>query len=175
MVKRNDLLDQQTANVKNNIMKIVKCLILSVLISSCCTTRVCKVERAEKKIYNLTQKFPELLQKGDTIVLQDTIKLDPVLADTSFVDSPSDTIIVIKDKIKIQYIRQDSIIYLSGECEGDTIYITNEVPVEKVVIRKPTFAERAKDWTWFLFAVAALLLVARIFFKDFFKIFNIFK
>jgi len=155
--------------------KIVFFLIFGLLVSSCCTTRLCKIERAEKKILKLTDKFPELLQNNDTIVLKDTIKIDPVIVDTSFVDGSSDTIIVIKDKITIKYVKQDSIIFLTGECEGDTIFITHEVPVEKIVIRNPTFAERAKEWTYFCFAIAALLLVARIFFKDIFKIFNIFK
>ena len=155
--------------------KIVFFLIFGLLVSSCCTTRLCKIERAEKKILKLTEKFPELIQNNDTIVLKDTIQIDPVIVDTSFVDNSNDTIIVIKDKITIKYVKQDSIVFLTGECEGDTIFITHEVPVEKIVIRNPTFAERAKEWTYFLFAIAALLLVARIFFKDIFKIFNIFK
>ena len=152
-------------------------MIFAFLISSCCTTRVCEIDRAEKKILKLTEKFPELL-KNDTIVFHDTIQIESVQVDTSFVEDPfvdQDTIIVIKDKVTIKYIRKDSMIYLSGECEGDTIYIEKEIPVDNVVVRERTFAEKAKEWTYLLFAVAALLLVVRIFFKDVFKIFNIFK
>lgn len=153
--------------------KTIIILLFGLLISSCCTTRQCKVERAEKKIYNLTQKFPELISANDTIVLEDTITIPTIIADTSFVNvSSTDTVIITNDKITIRYIKKDSLIYLSGECEGDTIYITNEVPIEKIVVRKPTFAERAKDWTYFLFAIAALLLVVRVFFKDIFTIFK---
>lgn len=156
--------------------KYVIIFLFCLIVSSCCTTRHCKIERAEKKIYNLTQKFPELLKTNDTIVVSDTIRFETIIADTSFIDiSSNDTIIVTNDKITIRYIKKDSIIYLTGECEGDTIYITHEIPVEKIVIRKPTFAERAKDWTYFAFAIAALLLVLRVFFKDIFKVFNIFK
>jgi hypothetical protein len=157
--------------------KIVFIFIFSILLSSCCTTRLCKIDRAEKKILKLTEKFPELIDK-DTILFQDTIRIESVLVDTTFVDDPfldSDTIIVIKDKIKIKYIRKDSLIYLSGECEGDTIFIEKEIPVEKVIVRERSFAEKAKELTYFIFAIASLLLVIRIFFKDVFKIFNIFK
>jgi len=144
-------------------------------LSSCCTTRICKIERAEKKISKLTEKYPELLDK-DTIILKDTITINDIIADTSFIDTPTtDTIIITKDKLTIRYIKTDSIIYLEGNCEGDTIYITNEVPVETIVVRELTWREKAKEYTYLLFAIAALLLVIRIFFKDFFKVFKIFK
>lgn len=151
-------------------------IIASVFLTSCCTTRQCKVEKAEQKIYDLTQEFPELQKQIDTIIVSDTIQIETISVDTSFNSSFSaDTIIVEKDRIKIKYIKTDSVVYLTGECEGDTIFITKEVPVEKIIIKEPTFAEKAKDWTYFVFAIAALLLVVRIFFKDVFKVFNIFK
>jgi hypothetical protein len=149
---------------------------VSFILTSCCTTRQCKVEKAEQKIYDLTQEFPELQKQIDTIIVSDTIQIETISVDTSFNSSVSaDTIIVEKDRIKIKYIKTDSVVYLTGECEGDTIFITKEVPVEKIIIKEPTFAEKAKDWTYFVFAIAALLLVVRIFFKDVFKVFNIFK
>ena len=151
-------------------------LFLAFVLTSCCTTRQCEVDRAEQKIYELTQKFPELTTQNDTIIVRDTIIFETISVDTSFIfTTNSDTIIVENDKIKIKYIKKDSVIYLMGECESDTIIITNEIPVEKVIVRKPTFAEHAKDWTFFVLAIAALLLVLRIFFKDIFKVFNIFK
>jgi hypothetical protein len=151
-------------------------IIVSFILTSCCTTRQCKVEKAEQKIYDLTQEFPELQKQIDTIIVSDTIQIETISVDTSFNSSVSaDTIIVEKDRIKIKYIKTDSVVYLTGECEGDTIFITKEVPVEKIIIKEPTFAEKAKDWTYFVFAIAALLLVVRIFFKDVFKVFNIFK
>jgi len=157
-------------------IKYVIIFLFCLIVSSCCTTRQCEVDKAEQKIFNLTQKYPELQRKIDTIIVSDTIRFETIIADTSFVDVMSnDTVVVTNDKITIRYIKKDSIIYLAGECEGDTIYITNEIPVEKIIIREPTFAERAKDWTYFAFAIAALLLVVRIFFKDVFKVFNIFK
>jgi len=100
-----------------------------------------------------------------------------VLIDTiaGNVINKTDTIVVVKDKIKIKYVRQDSIVYLSGECEGDTIYLEKEIPVEKVIIREPTFAEKTKGWTWLLIAIAICGLVARMYLKDITKIFKFFK
>lgn len=148
-------------------------LFFGLLLSSCCTTRQCKIERAETKIFNLTQKFPELLEANDTIVINDTITTTTINTDTTFVDNnTTDTIVITNDKITIKYVKKDSLIFIQGECEGDTIYVTNEIPIEKIVVRSPTFAERAKDWTYLLFAIAAVLLVMRIFFKDFFRIFK---
>ena len=133
---------------------IIFCLIF--IVSSCCTTRQCKVEKAEQKIYELTQQFPELEKEIDTIIVSDTIRFETISVDTSFVVTNNfDTVVVEHDRIKIKYVKTDSIVYLTGECEGDTVYITNEIPVEKVVVRGPTFAERAKDWTYFAFAIAA--------------------
>tara|TARA_R100000742_G_C4217190_1_gene41961 strand:+ start:24 stop:488 length:465 start_codon:yes stop_codon:yes gene_type:complete len=147
-------------------------LLLIFTLSSCCTTRICKIERAEKKISKLTQKYPELLAK-DTIVLKDTITISDINADTTFLDNTTDTIVITKDKLTIKYIKQDSLIYLMGNCEGDTVYITNEVLVDKVVVRELTWREKAKEYTYLMLALAALLLVVRIFFKSAFRIFKL--
>lgn len=143
--------------------------------SSCCTTRLCEIERAEKKIAKLTDKFPELLQ-SDTIVVSDTLTIETIKADTAFVSTnTNDTVVITNDRVTIKYIKKDSLIYIEGECVGDTVVVTKEIPVETVVVRELTWAERAKEYTYFMFAIAALLLVVRVFFKDVFKVFNIFK
>ena len=155
--------------------KIIIIFLCVFFLSSCCTTRVCEIERAEKRIAKITNKFPELLRK-DTLVFTDTLTVETVFADTSFISTnTNDTVVITNDRITIRYVKTDSVIYIQGECEGDTVIITKEIPVETVVVRELTLAERGKEYTMFLFAIAALLLVVRIFFKDFFKVFNIFK
>ena len=155
--------------------KIIIIFSCFVFLTSCCTTRVCKIERAEKKIAKLTDKFPELLQR-DTIVVSDTLTIETIKADTSFISTNiNDTVVITNDRVTIKYIKTDSLIYIEGECVGDTVIVTKEIPVETVVVRELTWAERAKEYTYFMFAIAALLLVVRIFFKDVFKVFNIFK
>lgn len=155
--------------------KIIIIFSCFVLLTSCCTTRICKIERAEKKIAKLTDKFPELLQ-NDTVVFSDTLTIETIKADTSFISTnTNDTVIITNDRVTIKYIKTDSLIFIEGECVGDTVIITKEIPIETVVVRELTWRERAKDYTYFVFAIAALLLVVRIFFKDVFKLFNIFK
>tara|TARA_R110000744_G_scaffold168571_1_gene286298 strand:+ start:26196 stop:26672 length:477 start_codon:yes stop_codon:yes gene_type:complete len=156
--------------------KITFLILLLVFATSCCSTRLCKIERAEKRITKITNKFPELLSK-DTLIIKDTVTFNEVIADTSFIYNPLalDTIIITKDKLTIKYIKKDSIIYLSGNCEADTIYITNTIPYNKIVVRELTWRESLKNYGYFLFSIAALLLVVRICFPSIFKILNIFK
>tara|TARA_B110000438_G_scaffold257135_1_gene265042 strand:- start:942 stop:1415 length:474 start_codon:yes stop_codon:yes gene_type:complete len=138
-------------------MKIVKNKILVILLlfilTGCCSLKSpvnryeCQKQRASEKIYVLTKKFPELLQPTDTIRLSDTIRTNNVLVDTSFVfGNVNDTIIIQRDKLIIKYLKKDSIIYLMGECIADTIYLTREIPIEKIVVSKPAISKKIKDW-----------------------------
>jgi len=94
---------------------------------------------------------PSLLQK-DTIIVRDSILvLDTIIVDNSSIDTNfaegSDTIIIENDRVRIEYIKIDSIIYLKGTVKADTIYrekkiyIEKKIPVEKIIIKKPTIAE----------------------------------
>ena len=33
-----------------------------------------------------------------------------------------------------------------GECIADTIYLTREIPIEKIVVSKPAISKKIKDW-----------------------------
>ncbi len=150
--------------VKN---KIITILLLFVL-SGCCALKSpvkryeCQKQKASEKIYVLTKKFPELLQPTDTIRLSDTIFLNNVSVDTSFVlGQVNDTIIVERDKIKIKYVRRDSLIYLTGECDADTVFITREIPIQQVVAEKPPFWTTIKDWAWIAIGLLVGFLVIR--------------
>ena len=94
---------------------------------------------------------PSLLQK-DTIVFRDSVKVfDTVLVESSAIDTTfannSDTIIIENDKIRIEYIKKDSIVYLRGTIKSDTvfiekkIYVERKIPVEKIIVKTPTLAE----------------------------------
>ena len=150
--------------VKN---KIITILLLFVL-SGCCALKSpvnryeCQKQKASEKIYVLTKKFPELLQPTDTIRLSDTIFLNNVSVDTSFVfGNVNDTIIVERDKIKIKYVRRDSVIYLTGECEADTVFITHEVPIKQIIAEKPPFWNKFKDWAWIVIGLLVGFLIVR--------------
>ena len=154
-VRRVSVTKTNVKNVNGHIILIT----FIFLFSGCCALKSpvkryeCELARAEEKIIVLTRKFPELIQTPDTLRIKDTLMIPHVEVDTSFVFSPvhfNDTIIIEKERIKIQYVKKDSLIYLSGECIEDTIYIDREIPVEKIVIKETPIIQKAKDWFWIL-------------------------
>lgn len=162
--------------VKNSIYLIL----LSVLISGCCALKSptkrydCQLQRAEEKIIVLTRKFPELKLLSDTVTLLDTLRLPELKVDTTFVFNEKikfDTIQVVKEKLKIQYVRKDSIVYLSGECEGDTIYIEKEVPVERIVVKESPsiIPSKYKSYWWVVLIIIFMTLILRKTIMNLFK------
>jgi hypothetical protein len=74
------------------------------------------------------KKCVEKFCKADTITIHDTIRTESVQTDTIF-SVQVDSITIIKDKLKVVYKRIHDSVYISGECAGDTIYYTRQVPV----------------------------------------------
>jgi hypothetical protein len=65
----------------------------------------------------------------DTVItIHDTVMTETVKIDSVF-SAYIDTIVLNKEKITIRYIKVRDSIYLSGECVGDTVYITKEIPI----------------------------------------------
>lgn len=88
----------------------------------------------QKKLQRLIRKHPELME---TKVTYDTIVTDSVYTDTVFqFNRVRDTVVLQKERLTVKYFynNSDSTVYLSGECESDTIVvekIINTVRVEK--------------------------------------------
>lgn len=151
--------------IQNVEMRIVKnsIYILVFFLTGCCALKSpvkkydCQKERAEQKIIVYTRKFPELIQPTDTIKILDTILIESVVLDTSFFDQ-IDTVIVENEKLRIEYIKRDSLIYLKGECFADTIYINKEFVVEKIVVQELSALKKAKSWGFL-----ALIIIISIF------------
>ena len=123
-----------------------------------------KKKRAEKKIYKLTQKYPDLL-KTDTIKKEVKVVVSEVKTDTTFLASKADTIYLDKERLHIKYVKVGDTIRLTGQCDADTIIKEVKVPYEKVVIQKPSFWSRI--WTNLKWILILLLigLVARFIYK----------
>ena len=127
-----------------------------------------KFRKAERKIEKLTIRYPELLKK-DT--LHDTIKIttQKVQVDTIFNSTDGDTVTLFKDRLRVQYVRQGDTVYLSGECQADTIYQTISLPVEQIVVRKQTILEQlekhSKRIIWFLVILAIIYIAIRVIWK----------
>ena len=123
-----------------------------------------KKKRAEKKIYKLTQKYPDLL-KTDTIKKEVKVVVSEVKTDTTFLASKADTVYLDKERLHIKYVKIGDTIRLIGQCDADTIIKEVKVPYEKVVIQKPSFWSRI--WTnlkWILILLS-IGLIARFIYK----------
>ena len=125
-----------------------------------------KMDRANRKIEKLVLKYPDLI-KTDTVVDTFKVVVPEVQHDTSFVDVPGDTIEVIKDRLKVKYVRQDSTVYISGECETDTIFQRVEVPVQNIEVKEQHWIDvlfkRAKQSTAFLIIGGLIVLILLLF------------
>jgi len=119
--------------------KILIYFILLLITISCSEAK--KLRRAEKKIYRLTQKYPDLLKK-DTLHDTFSIVTPEVRYDTQFVDKPGDTTYINNGKLEIKYVRIGDTTYIEGKCKSDTIIQTVEIPVERIVIRKETIVDQ---------------------------------
>jgi hypothetical protein len=81
-----------------------------------------------------------------TLVIRDTIRTETIKHDTSFIYR-GDTVTITKDKLVIRYFRVNDTTYISGECIGDSIYITRYVKVPTIQPKPHPF-----KWYWLLFA-----------------------
>ena len=146
--------------------KILIYFILLLITTSCSEAK--KIRRAEKKIYRLTQKYPDLLKK-DTLYDTFSIITPEVRYDTQFVDKPGDTTYINNGKLEIKYVRIGDTTYIEGKCKSDTIVQTVEIPVERVVIRKETIVDQViryfKSSIIWVIILLVLAFIARILWK----------
>lgn len=87
----------------------------------------------ERRLHRLVTKHPELL-RIDTIRISDTTIISEIRIDTAFHHSSfKDTVIITKEKLKLQLIEINDTIYMNVYQEPDTIIITKEIPVERII------------------------------------------
>lgn len=110
----------------------------------------------------LVKKFPHV-HTNDTIVFTDTLKIsvpeikkDTVFYHETFYTQLLDTIVIHKDRLKVQLMRVKDSIYIEGKC--DTI------KVEKVVIRKIPIKYYETESSWLkwviIIAIGTLVLIS---------------
>jgi len=91
----------------------------------------------QKRLHRLVKKHPELTQL-DTIKIQDTVIVPGTNIDTVFSSSLlHDTVTITQEKLQIRLIEINDTIYLNAKVEPDTIIITKEIPVQKIVHIEP--------------------------------------
>jgi hypothetical protein len=118
----------------------------------------------QKRLHKLVTKHPELT-RIDTIKIQDSVFVPGIKADTVFHFSVlKDTIIITKEKLQIQLIEINDTIYLNAKVEPDTIIITKEIPIQRILHIEPekwyiTIWNKFKFWLFYILSFIVLLIV----------------
>jgi hypothetical protein len=120
----------------------------------------------QRRFDRLVKKYPYLLT-NDSIVIKDTIRdtiritIPEVEVDTIVsIKDLYDTVIIEKDRIKVQVYRVKDKVYIRGKC--DTVYI--EKPIERIVYRKipVKYYEKTPWYKILLHNVLGILLILLI-------------
>lgn len=110
--------------------KVLNILILAVLT----TSMACSPSR---RLARLVAHHPELAM-ADTLLLRDTVAVQPVEADTIVsLKSLNDTMFLRNGRLEVVLKTGQDTLYVKGTCKADTIYRTHRVAVEKVMVVRP--------------------------------------
>lgn len=97
----------------------------------------------ERRLHRIAQKYD--LVKVDTLNIIDTVRIESVRADTTFLWSKlTDTLILTKERLKVTVIKNGDTVRVSGECDSIFVYKEIKVPYEKIVI-KTSFWDKYGD------------------------------
>ncbi len=109
-------------------MKNIIYLLIAVLVISC---------SPERKLSRLITRHPEL-RRMDTIRIQDTTIIPGIRVDTVIQHSAlKDTVVINKEKLKLQLVEVNDTIYVNATQEPDTVIVKKEIPVERIVYKEP--------------------------------------
>ena len=139
---------------------LVKLILLSSLMS-------CSAQWHLKKA---VQKDPLILQK-DTLVVTNTVVTPPVAITDTVTLKQHDTIVIQKDRLKVQLVKVNDTITINAECASDTIVTTIEVPYEKIVyVQQKTLLQKIQGLAFYFFLVLlGLIIVKRLITKYLFN------
>ena len=130
-------------------MRWLTVLIITLLLSSCSATW--HLKRAIKK-------DPTLLNT-DTIAIVDTIVTPPVTLTDTVVTRTQDTVVIQKDKLKVQVVRSYDTIMVDAVCESDTIVQIVEVPVPSIVMKdSDRWYNKVYKFSFYVLLILLLLL-----------------
>ena len=139
---------------------LVKLILLSSLMS-------CSAQWHLKKA---VQKDPLILER-DTLVVTDTVVSPPVAITDTVTLKQHDTIVIQKDRLKVQLVKVNDTITINAECASDTIVTTIEVPYEKIVyVQQKTLLQKIQGLAFYFFLVLlGLIIVKRLITKYLFN------
>ena len=104
---------------------------LILLLSSC---------SAQWHLKRAVQKDPMILKK-DTLVVQDTFVVPPVVLKDTVTLKQHDTITITKDRLRVKIVKVNDTLIIDAKCDSDTIVRTIEVPYDKIV-----YVEKESVW-----------------------------
>ena len=131
-------------------------IILSIFLISC---------SPQKKLQRLVKNNPELI-RVDTIHFRDTINVitNEVYKDTllTLKSISKDTLIITKENLRIKtfYNYHTDSIFISGECQSDTVFVPYEVaiPVSNIVMEEVGF-----NWNKLITVLIIIGLIIAVF------------
>lgn len=130
-------------------------------LSSCSINKKC--HRLERRIVKNAKYCQMVLQ--DTITVKDTVYIGTVRKDSTFVMSNSiDTFYLNKDRLHVQIITRDSLIYVEGQCDSIIKYVEKTVYRDKVEASEVKVFWRwltrfGRRWFWILIIIAVSVIV----------------
>ena len=82
-------------------------------------------------------KDPSIVQPPEVEIVDTTIVIEEIRAETTFVSLPMDTITIEKERLRIQIKRIHDTLKVEGVCMTDTIRIIEEVELPPVIKYEP--------------------------------------
>ena len=113
----------------------------------------------QKRLHRLVKKHPEL-SRVDTIKIQDTIIVPGIKTDTVFSSLLlHDTVTITKENLQIKLIEINDTIYLDAEVRADTVILTREILVDRIIHVEPE-----KWWIeyWWVWGIVLLIIITVI-------------
>lgn len=82
-------------------------------------------------------KDPSIMQPPEVEIVDTTIVIEEIRAETTFVSLPVDTITIEKERLRIKIKRIHDTLVVDGMCMTDTIRVVEEVELPPVIQYKP--------------------------------------
>jgi len=135
------------------IRTIIFLILLTLIVLSSCSP--------QKRLSRLVQHYPELTI-SDTIKIIDTVITSEISIDTAFHYSLiKDTVVITKEKIRLQLIKINDTIYIDVHHAADTIIITKNIPIERIILQEPT-EPNPTLWDKYKFQILITLIILAV-------------
>lgn len=131
-------------NRSGRFVVVVAYLFAALLFSSCSTSW--KITRHLRKAETHIRKAEALgaVWKRDTAWVAIEIPVPVVRADTVVITNPQDTVILERERLRVQVVRHYDTLTVEAECKADTIEVEVPVVVEKEIEMPP--GKRWHEW-----------------------------